>query len=258
MLELVEQPSIVGLFGNQTTLGINEAFISKFILGSQTSWAIQSGQTDSAEICLFIAENLVSGGARRANSTDANMSAGVWYHITLVYNGDEAVNTDRIKMYLDGSALSLNFIGVIPTSMQNSTAGVEFARFSTLSRYNDCNIEEAGFWKGIALSQAEAQALANPKMRHIPLQVRSASLVALLPLDDHADGTSGDGLTYKDITGRGNDGVGDNGANNTGLTNKAGEVLSYPGGFISIPSVVIAGNPWYYYEQQRSNSCGLM
>jgi hypothetical protein len=47
------------------------------------------------------------------------------------------------------------------------------------------------------------------------------------PLDNQPDGTAADGDTYRDRVGT-NNGTGSDGANNTGLTNIAEKVLSYP------------------------------
>jgi hypothetical protein len=63
--------------------------------------------------------------------------------------------------------------------------------------------------------------------------VRRTAPVALslsLPLDDCADGASGEGVSFKDRSGNARHGTGVDGANNTGLTCKASDRLSYPWG----------------------------
>jgi len=61
----------------------------------------------------------------------------------------------------------------------------------------------------------------------VPLK-SAGGLVGYWPLDDSPDGTSGDGDTFVDRSGTGNNGTGVDGANNTGLTVKASSYLMYP------------------------------
>ncbi len=74
-------------------------------------------------------------------------------------------------------------------------------------------------------SLATAQRIVSSQIRYMPIQGGNTKLY--LPLDDQPDGTSFDGDTAIDRSGNGNDGTGDDGGNNTGLTAKAEEVLSY-------------------------------
>ena len=65
-------------------------------------------------------------------------------------------------------------------------------------------------------------------MRYIPIQLFGSNLKTYLTLDDLPDGTSGDGDTFVDRSGNGNDGTGSDGGNNTGLTWVGESILSYP------------------------------
>lgn len=90
------------------------------------------------------------------------------------------------------------------------------------------------FFKGIIsdvaiyttnLSQAQIETIGYSRIKRMPLQISSVSILFLL--DDKPDGTAVDGLTFRDII-NGKVLTGDNGANNTGLTAKAEEFLTYP------------------------------
>jgi len=69
-------------------------------------------------------------------------------------------------------------------------------------------------------------------VKGIAKQIQPSNLRLYWPLDEVADGTSADGSTFRDEEDGDKDGdkdgTGDDGANNTGLTARAGEVLSYP------------------------------
>lgn len=48
------------------------------------------------------------------------ISAGHWCHIAVVYDGSGATNSDRLKLYIDGSYISFNgFSGTIPATTPN-------------------------------------------------------------------------------------------------------------------------------------------
>ena len=98
---------------------------------------------------------------------------------------------------------------------------------SNADRYYGGKIGEV-FKADMALTQAQMELIANSKIKGMVYQVCGSNLKWYLQLDDESDGTSGDGDTFVDRSGNGNNGTGDDGANNTGLTCKGEEVLSYP------------------------------
>ena len=57
---------------------------------------------------------------------DANL-----HHFVLVYNGNGATNADKIKIYMDGSALTLTFFGTIPTTSTANTGAFNLLRWSS-------------------------------------------------------------------------------------------------------------------------------
>jgi hypothetical protein len=48
------------------------------------------------------------------------ISTGTWYHLAWVYDGSGDADTDKIKLYIDGTARSLTYAGTIPTSLSGS------------------------------------------------------------------------------------------------------------------------------------------
>lgn len=117
-------------------------------------------------------------------------------------------------------------------------------------------ISEVGVWD-VELSSVERENLFGSKIKHMPLQIRPANLQMYLPMDDGPDGESADGDAVRDLSGNGNDGTGDDGANNSGLTWKAEEVLSYPVGALPViftPAIVGLSMPvaMRYYRNMRN------
>ena len=44
------------------------------------------------------------------------VTAGKWFHLAMVYDGSAASNTDRVKLYIDGSAVTLSYVNSFPAS----------------------------------------------------------------------------------------------------------------------------------------------
>jgi hypothetical protein len=84
--------------------------------------------------------------------------AGIWYHVALVYDGTQATNADRAKIYVNGVAQSLTFLGTIPAALVTSPASVIYGSWSGNSDFWAGVIDDAYIWSR-ALSEAEIQKL---------------------------------------------------------------------------------------------------
>ncbi len=65
--------------------------------------------------------------------TFTKISANVWHHLALVYDGNNLTNGTRVKFYIDGIQQTIFFIGVIPPV----TPVVHGSRFCLGSEFND-------------------------------------------------------------------------------------------------------------------------
>ena len=162
-----------------------------------------------------------------ATSLSGEFSVGTWHHI--VGTWDKNVDGGSIDIFLDGSEVSYLSHGTQTTDIVDGgqDAALGAVAVSQTSDTYDGKIAQITGWN-VRLSDEQIMSLADSKLRRMSLQIQPDNLMIYLPLDDEADGTSGDGDTFRDGSGNGNDGTGDDGANNTGLTAKAEEVLSYP------------------------------
>lgn len=111
--------------------------------------------------------------------------------------------------------------------IDDASASAQLGRNSDGSgNYFDGKIYDHAFWDK-QLSAQEVASYCNGVKRSSP-QIAPTNLMNALALDDQPDGTSGNGDTYRDLTVNANNGTGDDGANNTGLSNVAEQILSYP------------------------------
>jgi len=157
-------------------------------------------------------------------SNDDAVPLNTWSHIVVTWDG--SVTATNVKFYVNGSLIAhqSNQNGV---NLSSDTGVKYLGNRNDGARPFDGIINEVALWSAV-LSATEITILAKSKVKGIPLQIQPANLVMYLPLDDEADGTSADGDTFVDRSGSGYEGTGVDGGNNTGLTARAEEYLSYP------------------------------
>lgn len=173
----------------------------------------------------YLTFGLVSGQwfitARNGTSDDVlggTASLG-WHHFVAVF----ASASDR-RLYVDNS---LEVTGTVSKSFPNPTRTLfGVIREPLTGAPFDGQITEVAGWDIELFNDDRSQLFNTIKGR--PMQIQFPNLIKYHPMDDESDGSSADGAIVRDLSGNGNDGLGDNGANNTGLTFKAEEVLTYP------------------------------
>lgn len=162
----------------------------------------------------------VSGTTTSMDFEDAGIALNTWYHYAGVYNGTD------MRVYIDGilKGTPVSKTGTIQDSNKALTIGSHDD--GPTDRQFTGIISEVSIWD-TALSANEIKLLYSSKVKRMPLQIQPSNLQSYWPIDDAADGSNANGVTFKDLSGNGNDGVGNDGANNTGVTAKAEEILSY-------------------------------
>jgi hypothetical protein len=144
-------------------LATNEGIVVKWDYQTQGSWALQTGDSNSDELYMFITDALDDAGLNGVQTSNANLAAdGTWYHLVVVYDGEGADNAAKLKIYKNGTQLTTDaFDGTIPTSLQNSTASVKVGKFGgTLDRFNGAAFDDVRLYN-IALTQTQIDTLYN-------------------------------------------------------------------------------------------------
>jgi len=160
-------------------------------------------------------------GAGRSVTGSANDNA--WHHLV----GTKSSSTG-LRLYLDGTldANNVNFTAAV-VYVSGLTAIGETANDSTF-QFGGI-ITDVAFWT-VVITDAEITQLSQSRVKRMPLQIQPSNLTGYWPLDQGADGTANcfnGSASFLDLSSTGQAGTGDDGANNTGLTCKAEEVLSY-------------------------------
>jgi heme-binding NEAT domain protein len=82
-------------------------------------------------------------GSATYGYTNANIiSAGVWHHWAMVFDGTQTGNSNRLKFYLDGVEQTVTYSGTIPATSPNNTTPLQIASGEG-SLYWDGVIDEA-------------------------------------------------------------------------------------------------------------------
>lgn len=102
-----------------------------------------------------------------------------WHHVAAVFDGSLSGNTNRVKLYFDGAAISqAGSQGTVPATLAASLGTFRIGRSSIYSRYSNADAAEVAAWNA-ALSAAEIASLAAG---FSPGKIRLGSLAAYLPL----------------------------------------------------------------------------
>ncbi len=166
----------------------------------------------------FLSE--VSNNQVGGTFTSTSVTANTWTFIALRNDGS------NLEAFVNSTKDTTQFAVSANMDADNSNNNAEIGNTPHGGDELDGMITEVALWD-VALSDNELSILASAKVKRLPLQMQVANLQGYWPLDDESDATSGDGDTFLDLSTNGYNGTGDNGGNNTGLTCKAEEVLTY-------------------------------
>ncbi|MFC1756461.1 LamG domain-containing protein [Patescibacteria group bacterium] len=73
-----------------------------------------------------IAAILSNGGSNTYGCTTSNpIQTGNWYYLTMVFDGTQVGNNNRLKLYINGSEETLTFTGTIPSTTADVTNGFD-------------------------------------------------------------------------------------------------------------------------------------
>ncbi len=95
----------------------------------------------------------IGGGTYAKSSTSAIGTD--WHHLAMVYDGTQSGNEGRLKAYIDGAPITLNYSGTIPATMPAISANVNIGRHDTVNFFKGL-IDEAAIYNR-ALSEIEIQ-----------------------------------------------------------------------------------------------------
>lgn len=139
----------VSMWLYQTDLAVDRAFIGKWTYQTDGEWVIQSHPVDSADVTVYLATSAGDDGTGcRMDFNDANLSATTWYNLVMIYDGSLTGDANRLKMYLNGAALTLTVsAGAVPATLLNGGATLNLGKYGgSLTRYFNGRLDEVALW----------------------------------------------------------------------------------------------------------------
>lgn len=147
----------ISLWVNLTTVGANQCLISKGILSTDLEWAVQVLAAAHPRFSL--------GSITGAISADANgvtFTTGNWNHIVCVFDGTAGTgNTDRAKMWVNGTQQTLSYGGVFPAANTPGANPMNIGKLGgAVPQFTNALIDELGLWN-VGLTQSQITSLYN-------------------------------------------------------------------------------------------------
>lgn len=104
-----------------------------------------------------------------------NISANTWYHLSIVFDGTQTGNSNRLKVYLNGSEKTLTFSGTIPASTPVSPNSVLVIGGIKITAVNGAkDIDEVGIWN-TALTSTQIQSIYNATSTNLTKDLTTVS-----------------------------------------------------------------------------------
>ena len=157
-------------------------------------------------------------------SDNNSISTGVWTHVAITFDG--STTAANVHIYVNGVEVSYQ-TQTNGGSQTPTTGNFHLGNRDDGNRPTDGIIADAVYYD-TQLTLEQVNLHYKSQLKYISLQIQLSNLKGYWPLDDQPDGTRFDGDTAVDRSGNGNNGTGNDGGNNTGLTAKAEEILTYP------------------------------
>lgn len=209
--------------------GVNQFIISRDV--GNKGWHLRIGTDNQAILILF------SSGSDVRGANTSTFSTG-WHLLVGTYDGSGS--TSSVKIYIDGVE-DTNPVnnGTLGSMTQTTDLFIGHSGRTPSSHFGGL-IDETILYFNKVLSLAEIQQLYNPKLKGMGDQTSPANRALDVRMVGPI-GSSADGVTIKDRSGKNHDGLGDDGGNDSGLTFEAGP-LSPPGGPVRVVTpAVLAG-----------------
>jgi len=106
------QRMTVSFWMHQSSLAADRAIVAQYDYPSDGSWAINTGGSGGTEdeLRIWIADG-TGAVVPYASTYAADLQADTWYHVTLVFDGTQTGNANRLQVYIDGESQTMAYVG---------------------------------------------------------------------------------------------------------------------------------------------------
>jgi len=110
-------------------------------LFGSTKTTVVLGGSSGQIYCIVRNPDNTHGNAASAISLDG------WYHVAMVYDGTQATNEEKLKLYINGAQKSLNFTGTIPSTTDADYNPVSFSGIEAANQSLKGALDDIRIWK---------------------------------------------------------------------------------------------------------------
>jgi len=107
--------------------------------------------TTNQQILVYLGDSTTGAQRLMFNSNNLlTITTGTWYHLAIVYNGSEASDADKIKVYLENTPITNQTTGYNIPSLHSVTTNFEIGKIGgyTTNEFNG-NIDEVSIFDSI-------------------------------------------------------------------------------------------------------------
>lgn len=140
-------------------------------------------ETDAHRTTLLYASDnriycAISNGSNAFGSSLQNVTG--WHHCVMAYDGSQATNATRLKLFFDGIDQTLTFFGTIPATLSSNASNETFrvGRAAANSAWSTGDFADFAMWDA-TLNAGEANTLAKGFSAD---KVRPSNLLAYIPM----------------------------------------------------------------------------
>lgn len=149
-----------------TTLATQDGVIGQWVADGSSStsnvFSIRTTNSDADEFFIFIG-NGGDPGTHYDTTSGLNLTTGEWQHITLIYDGTQASNDDRLVIYKNNQLISTSTTGTINTTTNTGTAtdfNMAATLYSGVQNFFDGQMDDVRVYNYV-LSQDQIQRIIN-------------------------------------------------------------------------------------------------
>ncbi len=166
--------------------------------------------------------------AAERTTTTTTLNNGTWRHFAVVFTTNTTtLASNDVALYIDGALDQGSRTDSGAGAYQTNNRALLFGALSDLTAgFHSGSLDDIRLYP-TALSAENVARIASSRNKYDRVTL---AVTGYWPLDDCAEGVSGDGVTFHDRGGSATNGTGVDGANNTGLTCHGSIRMSYPWG----------------------------
>ena len=129
--------------------------------GSDGCFMVRYNGSNDTIVGYIVSPAADPGNQSAVTSAAISAATATWYHLCVIYNGAGSTDSDKLKVYWNGTNKALTYSGTFPATLRNPSVPFELGRFGSLAvDYLNGSLDEVAFWKR-ALSGDEVTSLYN-------------------------------------------------------------------------------------------------